>query len=227
MESKRQQEQRFEIKSNSFITIQDLNKANENRFLSLRKQKRNNAIFSELKHKFNFLHDKHYQINLNELRTNNNNIRNFIIDLQQPQYSMNNLNYLLRSQDDNEVKFGIYAVRIFFQERLREMNLLEEKKLENNSNQLNPINVNHGSSPLNILHDHNQTQIHKINKDKYNNKIINNNILDMFFDNNIIMELFDIIKTNQIKNEKSDKINIFECVWILIIRYNKDKSNKK
>ena len=35
MESKRQQEQRFEIKSNSFITIQDLNKANENRFLSL------------------------------------------------------------------------------------------------------------------------------------------------------------------------------------------------
>ena len=216
MESKRQQEQRFEIKSNSFITIQDLNKANENRFLSLRKQKRNNAIFSELKHKFNFLHDKHYQINLNELRTNNNNIRNFIIDLQQPQYSMNNLNYLLRSLDDNEVKFGIYAVRIFFQERLREMNLLEEKKLENNSNQLNPINVNHGSSPLNILHDHNQTQIHKINKDKYNNKIINNNILDMFFDNNIIMELFDIIKTNQIKNEKSDKINIFECVWIFL-----------
>ena len=220
MESKKQQDRRFEIKTNSFITIQDLNKANQNRFLSLRKQKKNNALFTEIKQKLNFMHDKHYQIILNKLRTDNNEIRNFIIDLKQPQLSMNNLKYLLQSQNDDEVKFGIYAVRIFFQERLRELNILEEKKVENDNNQLNQNCINHGAFPLNnfqiIPNENNQTQIYKINKEKLNNKIINNNILELFFDNNIIKLLFDIIKTNQIKNEKSNQINIFECIWIFL-----------
>ena len=214
MESKKQQERQFQIKSNSFITIQDLNKAKENRFLSLRKQKRNNALYSEMKHKLNFLHDKHYQINLTKLKTNNDDIRNFVIDLKQPQLSMHNLNYLLKSQNDDEVKFGIYAVRIFFQERLREQSMQE-----NNNNQLNHNDINHGV-PLNnfqiIQNDKDQTQIHKIDKNKLNTQIINSNILGMFFDNNIIKHLFNIIKTSQVKNEISDQINIFECVWIFL-----------
>ena len=178
MESKKQPVRTYEIKTNSFITIQDFNQANENRYLSLRKQKKNNEIFSDLKHKFNFLHDKHYSIHLNQLKTNNNDIRNFIIDLNQLQYSMNNLNYLLRSENDDEVKFGIYAVRIFFQERLREMNLIEEKKLENDNNQLNHNGINQGVFPLNyfqiIQNNENQIQIYKIDKKKFDNININN-----------------------------------------------------
>jgi len=215
MESKKQQDRRFEIKSNSFITIQDLNKAKENRYLTLRKQKRNNAIYSEMKHKLNFLHDKHYQINLIKLKTNNDAIRNFIIDLNKPQFSMNNLKYLLNSPNDDEVKFGIYAVRIFFQERLR-----EQCMQENDNNQLKHNGINHGAFPLNnfqiIQNDKDQTQIHKIDKSKLNNQIINSNILGMFFDNNIINLLFNIIKKSQVKNEISDQINIFECVWIFL-----------
>ena len=215
MESKKHQDRRFEIKSNSFITIQDLNKAKENRYLTLRKQKRNNAIYSEMKHKLNFLHDKHYQINLIKLKTNNDAIRNFIIDLNKPQFSMNNLKYLLNSPNDDEVKFGIYAVRIFFQERLR-----EQCMQENDNNQLKHNGINHGAFPLNnfqiIQNDKDQTQIHKIDKSKLNNQIINSNILGMFFDNNIINLLFNIIKKSQVKNEISDQINIFECVWIFL-----------
>ena len=215
MESKKHQDRRFEIKSNSFITIQDLNKAKENRYLTLRKQKRNNAIYSEMKHKLNFLHDKHYQINLIKLKTNNDAIRNFIIDLNKPQFSMNNLKYLLNSPNDDEVKFGIYAVRIFFQERLR-----EQCMQENDKNQLEHNGINHGAFPLNnfqiIQNDKDQTQIHKIDKSKLNNQIINSNILGMFFDNNIINLLFNIIKKSQVKNEISDQINIFECVWIFL-----------
>ena len=215
MESKKQHDRRFEIKSNSFITIQDLNKAKENRYLTLRKQKRNNAIYSEMKHKLNFLHDKHYQINLIKLKTNNDAIRNFIIDLNKPQFSMNNLKYLLNSPNDDEVKFGIYAVRIFFQERLR-----EQCMQENDNNQLKHNGINHGAFPLNnfqiIQNDKDQTQIHKIDKSKLNNQIINSNILGMFFDNNIINLLFNIIKKSQVKNEISDQINIFECVWIFL-----------
>ena len=220
MESKKQPERTYEIKTNSFITIQDFNQANENRYLSLRKQKKNNEIFSDLKHKFNFLHDKHYSIHLNQLKTNNNDIRNFIIDLNQLQYSMNNLNYLLRSENDDEVKFGIYAVRIFFQERLREMNLIEEKKLENDNNQLNHNGINQGVFPLNhfqiIQNNENQIQIYKIDKKKFDNININNNILEMFFDNNIIKLLFNIIKESQKRNEKADQINLFECLWIFL-----------
>ena len=215
MESKKHQDRRFEIKSNSFITIQDLNKAKENRYLTLRKQKRNNAIYSEMKHKLNFLHDKHYQINLIKLKTNNDAIRNFIIDLNKPQFSMNNLKYLLNSSNDDEVKFGIYAVRIFFQERLR-----EQCMQENDNNQMKHNGINHGAFPLNnfqiIQNDKDQTQIHKIDKNKLNNQIINSNILGMFFDNNIINLLFNIIKKSQVKNEISDQINIFECVWIFL-----------
>ena len=215
MESKKQQDRRFEIKSNTFITIQDLNKAKENRYLTLRKQKRNNAIYSEMKQKLNFLHDKHFQINLIKLKTNNDAIRNFIIDLNKPQFSMNNLKYLLNSPNDDEVKFGIYAVRIFFQERLR-----EQCMQENDKNQLEHNGINHGAFPLNnfqiIQNDKDQTQIHKIDKNKLNNQIINSNILGMFFDNNIINLLFNIIKKSQVKNEISDQINIFECVWIFL-----------
>ena len=215
MESKKHQDRRFEIKSNSFITIQDLNKAKENRYLTLRKQKRNNAIYSEMKHKLNFLHDKHYQINLIKLKTNNDAIRNFIIDLNKPQFSMNNLKYLLNSPNDDEVKFGIYAVRIFFQERLR-----EQCMQENDNNQMKHNGINHGAFPLInfqiIQNDKDQTQIHKIDKSKLNNQIINSNILGMFFDNNIINLLFNIIKKSQVKNEISDQINIFECVWIFL-----------
>ena len=126
-------ERKFENRMNSEISLEDLRNQNANMKLTLRKEKRNRDIILGLKEKINSIYECHYNIRINLLKTNNDEIRNFYIDLSNPEDSMKKLKYLLSSQDDNEIKFGLLAIRKFFQEKVRE---LYDKKGQNTTHKL-------------------------------------------------------------------------------------------
>ena len=218
MESKFPYNHKYENKSNSDLSFENFRKAKIERNLTLRKQKKDDLNFAKISPKFNFINEKQYLINLNHLNTNNDDIRNFFIDLDKPEFSMSNLKYLLNSKNDDEVKFGIYALRIFFQDILRHAHHKEEKESENNNNnQMNHYGLNHDQiQSNNFQNNENKNQVHKIDKKAIDNIVYNNKILDWFFENDIFEFLFKIIKADRTKNEKAAQINIFECIWIFI-----------
>ena len=126
-------ERKFENKMNSEISLEDLRNQKANMKLALRKEKRNRDIILGLKEKINFLCESHYNIHINLLKTNNDEIRNFYLDLNNPEDSMKKLKFLLSSKDDNEIKFGLLAIRKFFQELVRE---LYDKEGQSNSHKI-------------------------------------------------------------------------------------------
>ena len=141
MESRFIPRAKYEDTIKSYIPYNALSKDNKNRNLTLRKKAKNLKTELNIKSKFNLMNEYNYQIHLNLLKTNNDNIRNFFIDLNRPEYTMNNLKYLLESKNDDEVKFGIYAVRTFFQKILRE---IKEDVHAPEQNQAHPHNnINH------------------------------------------------------------------------------------
>ena len=135
---------------------------------------------------------------------------------------MNNLKYLLDSKNDDEVKFGIYAVRTFFQKILRE---IKEDVHVPKQNQAHPHNnINHNrinnhiiANGMQINHfEEYKIPYSKIDKDKVAKSNYNfTNILELFLDNNIVYLFFEIIKKCQINNQLRDQMNIFECLWSL------------
>lgn len=119
-------EKKFEDRMNKNISLEDFRNEKANRIISLRKKKHNNDTIIGLKGKINILYEKHYTINLNHLKTNNDDIRNFSINLQKDKSCMDKLKYLLESNDDNEVKYGLFATRKFFQNLMRELYYKED-----------------------------------------------------------------------------------------------------
>ena len=109
----------FENRMNLEISLESLRNENANEKLSIRKDKRIKNMILGIKEKKNFIHESHYSIHKNLLKTNSDGIRNFNIDLKNAEDSMQKLAYLLSSQDDNEVKFGLFAVRKFFENLMR------------------------------------------------------------------------------------------------------------
>ena len=109
----------FENRMNLEISLESLRNENANEKLSIRKDKRIKNMILGIKEKKNFIHESHYSIHTNLLKTNSDGIRNFNIDLKNAEDSMQKLAYLLSSQDDNEVKFGLFAVRKFFENLMR------------------------------------------------------------------------------------------------------------
>ena len=209
MESKNSLERNYQDKLNKYITIQDIRQANENKYLTLRKKKRYNELEIPIKNTANFLNEKYYNIHINLLKTNNDDIRNFSIDLKRSEYTMKNLICLLNSKNDDEVKFGIYATRIFFQHIATQIHYYK------NLNQQN--NINHDG--FNHLHNANEEKkIHnyKIKLNEIEKINIDDNIMEIFLEKEIIDYLFQIIKRCQITNEFKDQINIFESLWIFI-----------
>lgn len=221
MESKELPERKYQDKLNKYITIQDIRQANENKYLTLRKKKRHNELEIPIKNIANFLNEKHYNIRVNLLKTNNDDIRNFSIDLERQEYTMKNLICLLNSKNDDEVKFGIYATRIFFQHMATKIHY---QKILNQQNNINLNNINHNG--YNHLHALNEAQInaneekkiniYKIGLDEIEKMNMDDNIMEIFLENEIIDYLFQIIKRCQITNEFKDQVNIFECLWIFI-----------
>jgi hypothetical protein len=129
-------ERKYEDRTSQNIGLEDLRSKNETKKLSLRKEKRNRDKILSIKEKLNFLVESHYSIHLNLLKTDNNDIRNFSIDDQNPYNSMKKLKYLLLSKDDNEVKFGLWATRKYFQNLMKILYFNEKnnytKKLSEN-----------------------------------------------------------------------------------------------
>ena len=114
-------ERRFEDKMERDFSIKSLRNYQANIKLSLRKEKRNKDMLLNLKEKINIIYEQHYIIRLHLLKTNNDEIRNFSINIKNPKDSMSKLKYLLSSKDDYEVKYGLYAVRKFFQDLVRDL----------------------------------------------------------------------------------------------------------
>ena len=114
-------ERKFEDKMERNFSIKALRNNQANIKLSLRKEKRNIDMLLNLKEKINIIYEQHYSIHLHLLKTNNDEIRNFSINIKNPKDSMSKLKYLLSSKDDYEVKYGLYAVRKFFQDLVRNL----------------------------------------------------------------------------------------------------------
>ena len=121
----------YEDRMNNNITMEDFRNQNANKILSLRKEKHNKDIISNIKGRMNLLYEPHYSIHFNLLKTNNDDIRNFFINLKNPDNTMIKLKYLLTSKDDDEVKYGLYAVRKHFQILIRELFNKEEDNFDN------------------------------------------------------------------------------------------------
>lgn len=179
----------------NYFTVQNIRNTLNGKILTLRKKKR--KMKQDLTKKLNSLDELQYHINLNLLQTNNDFIRYFFIDIDNPHYTMKNLILLLLSKIDDEVKYGIYAVRTYF------TNLVNEKFSKNKI-----INMNE--------------QIHNNNNDglganNINQKNKNDEMLELFLTKDIIHLLFEIIKVSMNNYyEKRAQINIYECLWILI-----------
>jgi len=218
MEYNSNQRGKYVDKINSYFSIKDINISNDNKYVTLRKKKKYRESNLNGENTFNLWKEYNYQIHLHLLKTNNDNIRNFSIDLNKPEYTMNNLKCLLTSKNDDEVKYGIYATRKFFQDILKEV-YKEEYELNQNKN-YNNNNINHINSKNGLQNNHNREskiQFYKINRDKINTSKYNcNNILELFLENNIIHYLLEIIKRCQNKRDIKEQINLFECLWIFI-----------
>ena len=119
-------ERKFEDRMNKNISIEDLRDENANKILSLRKEKRNKETLLNLRGKMNILYEQHYSIHFNYLKTNNDDIRNYYINFKD-ETTMDKLKYLLQSDDDNEVKYGLLATRKCFQNLIRELYYNDEK----------------------------------------------------------------------------------------------------
>ena len=218
MESNSNQRGKYVDKINSYFSIKDINISNDNKYVTLRKKKKYGESNLNGENTFNLLKEYNYQIHLYLLKTNNDNIRNFYIDLNKPEYTMNNLKCLLTSKNDDEVKYGIYATRKFFQDILKEV--FKEEYESNQNKNYNNNNINHINSKNGLQINHNRESkipFYKISRDKINSSKYNcNNILELFLENNIIHYLFEIIKRCQNKSDIKEQINLFECLWIFI-----------
>ena len=171
MEPNNSKEKTYEVFSKTYITMDDIRMKNENQRLTLRKKHKIDRGYSYIRNKINLMNETHYRIYLNKLKTNNDNIRNFYIDLDRPEYTMNNLVYLLGSMNDDEVKFGLYALKKFF------LDILNQRLNEEPENE-NQINVNNDDVNVNnsiILHPLNNQQININGEKKIQLYKVNNN----------------------------------------------------
>jgi hypothetical protein len=121
-------EKTYEDRMNNNITMEEFRSQNLNKILTLRKEKHNKDTISSIRGRMNFLYEPHYSIHLNLLKTNNDDIRNFFIDLKDADNTMIKLKYLLNSKDDDEVKYGLYATRKHLQLLMRGLYHTEDNK---------------------------------------------------------------------------------------------------
>lgn len=187
---------KYEDRMNKGISLENMRNEKFEKILSLRKEKRSKDNISNIRDKMNLLYEPKYSICINHLKTNNDDIRNFSINIQEPENTKLKLKYLLNSSDDDEIKFGIYALRTYFKNLARKV---YNKKLENNK-----TNENNNEEIKTIKVFKNEQMKNKINDD------------ELFIDSEIISLLFNIINKNLNKSENKYLSNIYESLWIFI-----------
>lgn len=189
-------EKKYDDRMNKDISLEYIRNENAKKILTLRKEKKNKDTILNIRNKLNLLSESKYSIQFCQLKTNNDEIRNFFININNPEESIVKLKYLLNSSDDDELKYGLYSLRKYFQIIASQVNKKED---ENNGELCN--NINRGI-----------TSIYKVSKN--GQKEISET--EIFISNSIIDILFEIINKNLNKNEIKNFINIYEALWILI-----------
>ena len=189
-------EKKYDDRMNKDISLEYIRNENAKKILTLRKEKKNKDTILNIRNKLNLLSESKYSIQFCQLKTNNDEIRNFFININNPEESIVKLKYLLNSSDDDELKYGLYSLRKYFQIIASQVNRKED---ENNGELCN--NINRGI-----------TSIYKVSKN--GQKEISET--EIFISNSIIDILFEIINKNLNKNEIKNFINIYEALWILI-----------
>lgn len=189
-------EKKYDDRMNKDISLEYIRNENAKKILTLRKEKKNKDTILNIRNKLNLLSESKYSIQFCQLKTNNDEIRNFFININNPEESIVKLKYLLNSSDDDELKYGLYSLRKYFQIIASQVNRKED---ENNGELCN--NINRGI-----------TSIYKVSKNE--KKEISET--EIFISNSIIDILFEIINKNLNKNEIKNFINIYEALWILI-----------
>ena len=189
-------EKKYDDRMNKDISLEYIRNENAKKILTLRKEKKNKDTILNIRNKLNLLSESKYSIQFCQLKTNNDEIRNFFININNPEESIVKLKYLLNSSDDDELKYGLYSLRKYFQIIASQVNKKED---ENNGELCN--NINRGI-----------TSIYKVSKNE--KKEISET--EIFISNSIIDILFEIINKNLNKNEIKNFINIYEALWILI-----------
>ena len=115
-------EKKYEDRMNKGISLENIRNEKFEKILSLRKVKRSQDNIANIRDKINLLYEPKYKICINHLKTNNDDIRNFNIDIHEPEKSMDKLKYLLNSSDDDELKFGLYALKVYYKYLSKEVN---------------------------------------------------------------------------------------------------------
>ena len=194
-------EKKYEDRMNKGISLENIRNEKFEKILSLRKVKRSKDNIANIRDKINLLYEPKYKICINHLKTNNDDIRNFNINIHEPEKSMDKLKYLLNSSDDDELKFGLYALKVYYKYLSKEVN---NKQGENNKekNTVNNMMINE------------ETQTFVIDKDELKKRKINDT--ELFIENDIINLLFEIINKSLNKNENKYISNIYECLCIII-----------
>jgi hypothetical protein len=114
---------------------------------------------------------------------------------------MDKLRYLLNSSDDDEIKFGLYALKVYYKHLSREVN---NKKGENNKEK----------NLVNYMMNNQEIQTCRIDQNESIKRKINDT--ELFIKNDIISLLFEIINKSLNKSGIKYISNIYECLCIII-----------
>ena len=115
--------------SKSYSTLEDIRKRNEIKYLTIRKKRNNSKFNTKIKNKINNIKNNCYKIIRSKLRTNNANLKEFSLDFNRPAFTMSMLVGLLKSKDDNNIKFGLSSVRNFF-ETILDQRIINDEIIE-------------------------------------------------------------------------------------------------
>ena len=125
---------KYEDRMNKGLSLENIRNEKFDKILSLRKEKRRKDNITNIRDKMNLIYESQNKIYINHLKTNNDDIRNFFINIHEAEKSVIKLKYLLNSSDDNEIKFALYALRTFYKYLLdEEYNKKREKDKEKNA----------------------------------------------------------------------------------------------
>ena len=182
---------KYEDRMNKGLSLENIRNEKFGKILSLRKEKRRKDNIVNIRDKMNLIYESQNKICINHLKKNNDDIRNFYINIYETEKSVN-------SSDDNEIKFGLYALRTFYKYLLDE----EYNKKGKKDKEKNAVN--------NCM---NKEEIKTVRVYKKETKI---NSTELFIKNDIISLLFEIINRSLNKSENQYISNIYECLYLLI-----------
>ena len=189
---------KYEDRMNKELSLENIRNENFEKILHLRKEKRRKDIIANIRDKINLMCESRNEIYINHSKMNNDEVRNFYINMHEPEKSIIKLQNLLNSSDDNEIKAGLCALWTYYKNFLVE---IYKNKGEKNKEK-------------NAINNYMNNEEIKVVRAYKNGRIISST--ELFIKNDIISLLFEIINRSLNKSESKYISNIYECLYILI-----------